>query len=435
MGEMKKLLRGLCGLILVVTAGAPVVGADEGPRWVGRMELGGSLFWDGPHIGSSGRPLADWTDQCGNIQCFEFGFVVAERGERLRIALDHPDLRDTFSFTVFDPDGREVTWEQSGSGTGVAVVGNYTREVFVRNPAIGDWTILVRAEHVVDSAFRMRARLEDVVPFPADKLLYPNLRVIPPFELTFKQPTSLVGPGIDKPSRDASCSADETVEHGGLRCLRFSIGPQNVGDGPFEVHYRPLSGSPMSGVIMQRVYRGNGKYVEREAGTYEYHKTHAHYHHSAFGDLRLFRVTDLQRGRLVPAGKGPKQGFCMGPYKIAQWRTFAQDQPGNVERDCSVANGPRGVSMGLERGWADVYSWELPGNYVDFGDNSDGYFVVRVKTDANQDIKETKESDNVGYAFIRVTGNQIEVLERGYGTDPWDPNKKVEADDFLAANG
>ncbi len=186
---------------------------------------------------------------------------------------------------------------------------------------------------------------------------------------------------------------------------------------------------------MQRIYRGDGTYVEREAGAYEYHLTHAHYHHQAFGDLRLFRVTNLKRGTLAPAGEGPKQGFCMGPYKIAEWKTFAQDPPGNIERNCTVANGPNGVSMGLERGWADVYSWELPGNYVNFGDNPDGYYVVRVKTDASRDIKEINEADNIGYALLHIEGDQIEVLERGYGTDPWDPKKVVENDDTLPGTG
>lgn len=35
------------------------------------------------------------------------------------------------------------------------------------------------------------------------------------------------------------------------------------------------------------------------------------------------------------------------------------------------------------------------------------------------------EDDNFSYTYIRITGSAIEILERGYGADPWDPNKTV----------
>jgi hypothetical protein len=39
--------------------------------------------------------------------------------------------------------------------------------------------------------------------------------------------------------------------------------------------------------------------------------------------------------------------------------------------------------------------------------------------DAGHDI------NNVAYAYFRVTGNDVRVIERGHGTDPWDPSKTV----------
>ncbi len=420
-------------------AAVPVAAsAQSDVRHVGSMNVRDSLFWDGPHVESSGAPagwLASWYagQGCtsGVFSCFDFTFDVAGRADRLRIAFDHPDLRDTFSFEVYDPNGRYESGHTSGSGAGSGLIGNYSREVFIKEPTPGTWRVHVIADHVTDSSFRMRAKLYDVVPPTGKGLLFPNLRVIPPFEMTFDQPVSIAGPGAPSPVREASCMADEVAEHQARVCLRFSIGPQNVGDGAFEVHYQPLESSPDSGVIMQRIYRADGTFVEREAGTYEYHKTHAHYHHAAFGDLKLFRVTNRRTGTMTLAGKGPKQGFCMGPYKIVEWTRFTQDPTGNVERDCSLANGPNGVAMGLERGWADVYTWELPGNYVEFGTNGDGYYVVQVKTDASGDIKEMREDDNVGYAYVRIEGATIEVLERGYGASPWDPHKMVETRDTL----
>ena len=430
------LVAALMGLSVVVPLTA---NAQTDVRHVGTMKVGDALFWDGPHVESSGLPGGQYisyfsADGCtsGIVSCFDFTFDIFGTADQLRIALDHPDLRDTFSFEIYSPSGNYETGQTSGSGAGSGVIGNYSREVFITAPQSGTWHVHVIADHVSDSAFRMRAKLYDERPIAAGKgLLYPNLRVIPPFEMSFNQPVSPAGPGTKVPAREASCMADEVADHGARVCLRFSVGPQNIGDGSFEVHYEPLQGSPQSGVIKQRIYRADGTFLEREAGAYEYHTTHAHYHHAAFGDLKLFRVTNLRTGAMELAGIGPKQGFCMGPYKIVEWTSFVQDATGNVERSCSLANDPSGVTMGLERGWADVYTWELPGNYVEFGDNEDGYYLIQVKTDASGDIKELREDDNVGYALIKVEGTSIRVLERGYGAHPWDPRGRAERTDTL----
>ena len=81
--------------------------------------------------------------------------------------------------------------------------------------------------------------------------------------------------------------------------------------------------------------------------------------------------------------------------------------------------------IGLSTGWADIYTAELSDNYVDFGINLDGYYLLRFFADLDGTIEETNESDNVAYSYIRVSGLDVELLERGRGRDPWDPNKVV----------
>jgi hypothetical protein len=36
------------------------------------------------------------------------------------------------------------------------------------------------------------------------------------------------------------------------------------------------------------------------------------------------------------------------------------------------------------------------------------------------------DTNNVAYTYFCLTGNDIDVIERGHGTSPWDPNKIVE---------
>lgn len=41
---------------------------------------------------------------------------------------------------------------------------------------------------------------------------------------------------------------------------------------------------------------------------------------------------------------------------------------------------------------------------------------------------ETNETDNTSYADLRVTGAEMDVLERGQGMSPWDPAKAAASD-------
>jgi hypothetical protein len=87
-------------------------------------------------------------------------------------------------------------------------------------------------------------------------------------------------------------------------------------------------------------------------------------------------------------------------------------------------------TMYLNRGWTDVYGWYLPGQYVEFGDNGDGEYVVRFEVDAGDTIKETNERDNVAYTWLTVNGKDIGILERGRGESPWDPQKQIVDSSF-----
>ncbi|HEV3472348.1 MAG TPA: lysyl oxidase family protein, partial [Actinomycetota bacterium] len=277
------------------------------------------------------------------------------------------------------------------------------------------------ARNVIEGRFRMRAKLEMPVPPISPgrpRALLPNMRLLPPFKFTFLSPSF---------TRSSSgCTEDEIAEHRPQRCLRFSLGPANTGDGPLELFYEQLEGVGQRGTIYQTIHYSDGSTKRREAGEFEYHAAHGHFHHAGFGSLVLYRVMDPKSGEMVRAGEGPKQGFCMAPYLIVDWRSFNNDRAYSAEADCLETTPATGAHMGLDKGWADIYDWYLSGNYVDFGVNTDGLYVVRSMTDAARDIQETDETDNWSYAYIEVSGDRIDVLERGYGRSPWDPNKIVE---------
>jgi hypothetical protein len=207
-----------------------------------------------------------------------------------------------------------------------------------------------------------------------------------------------------------------------------------VGDGPFDMRFTFVSdltdgqlASPIAhGPMYQVIHYGDGTETRRAAGTYSFHWLHGHFHDDHILDYQLFKV----EGRdLVKVGAGTKSGFCPANQLFGDWRSFDQSPP-----DAFVGNGDSGTGncqnfvdgvLGLSPGWGDVYRWQRPGQYVDFGTNGDGLYVVRSTVDIENQILESNESDNSSYALIRVTGDAIQPIERGRGTGPFDPHKVV----------
>ncbi|MFN2525753.1 MAG: lysyl oxidase family protein [Actinomycetota bacterium] len=393
------------------------------------LKAGQSVFWQGPEsISQASFVPGLFPGDCasGVKACVDYKITVLEDAERLRVGVDSPDDGDLdngefLELYLFDPSGTQVD----------ADFPLYSGEVVAEIPVTGTWIARVVATRADEATFQMRAKLEKKIPVSKGKgALLPNLRLTPPFEFTFSTPATVLGSGPAHGHIPTNgCSADEMYDYSPQRCLRFSIGPENIGKGHLELVYVP-GDSVTEGTVIQRIQQADGTYKDYPAGRYEYHATHTHYHHAAFASLDLYRVTDPKSGGLELAGTGPKMGFCMGDYLIAKWHSFANDpNRGGLSSCRGILEDPSSETrIGLTRGWADIYAYFLPGNYVDFADNPDGLYVVRTKANQANSILESNKDDNFAYAYIRVMGSEIEVLERGYGMDPWD-DQKVRAKD------
>jgi hypothetical protein len=309
-----------------------------------------------------------------------------------------------------------------------------------------------------DAPYRLRAKLEAEPPTPAPEgtPLLPNLRTVPPLEFTFiaplnpangAYPPDTVNPPADVAGQHPiSCTADEAAPKavGGFeaqRCLRLTSGPINVGKGPYDMRFDLLGDSlagnsevtPEGGTIQrarmeQVVHLSGGESYRRPAGTYSFHLTHAHFHTDQILTYESFAVTDRLGGGLVAAGKGTKSGFCPADQLFGEWRKFSQMKPGDFGEGDSATGGncfsPSQGVIGLTAGWGDVYRWQRPGQYVEF-DGGDGRYVVRSTVDKSNHVLEENEADNTAYSYIEVVGEKVTILERGQGTDPWDPHKLV----------
>jgi hypothetical protein len=379
------------GVVFVMIAVAPQVASGAAPQR--SLTRGEAVFWDGPHV------------EEGSGKSWTYRLEVTERAYRLRIGIDHPEVYDVYEVVVTDPKGDR--WRFS-PGTGL-----YSAEMMDSDPAVGTWKVEVTAEDVTDSAFRMRAKLEARPPSLGVRkgAVLPNLQVLPPHIPSFLFPvTNGAGDqeptGIDTNGGD-SCHAEEH-EEGAVRCLRFAFGVRNTGRGPMSLRIGP-GGQTEDRDLFQIIERVNGSTFERPAGVAKFHESHGHYHHDAAMGLQLFSVSDPDTGELEEAGEKRTKGFAHREELLRDWEHFY----------------PTGghVGFGLGPGWSDIYEWDRPGNYIDFGVNTDGRYVIRMWADPVEGIRESNEKDNVGYSYIEVKGDTVELLEVGRGSDPWDECK------------
>lgn len=427
----------------LTSAGATIAGGAvaDGAASAG-LHADDAVFWNGGFVIDGAVRNAALCDVAG--PCFEYPLVLAADGARLRVAIDTPSREDTFLVQVVDAEGAVVASTSNGN--------QFNAEAFLAAPTAGAYTVRVLPQSVEDASFRMRAKLEGALPsIPAGRVaMLPNLQVVPPYEFGFAAPVTPNGsypPDAANPPASAaghdlySCTQDEAapVEAGGagaVDCLRLTSGPVNVGSGPFDMRFTfvddladgTAESTHLRGPIFQTVHFSDGSEETREAGKYIFHTTHAHFHDEHILTYEGFEVVDRKAGTLEKFGAGTKSGFCPADQLFGDWFRFEQAVRGDFgEGDTPTGNcfDPQDGLLGLTSGWGDVYRWQRPGQYVEFGGQTDGLYVIRSTVDAQNAILETDETDNTSYALIKVVGRSIDVIERGRGTDPWDPEKVV----------
>lgn len=445
-----------------------------------KLGVGHGLFWDGPYIESARVPDAERCDVTG--ECYSYSMDLQPGGDRLRVALGvvmqdpsdvhawadpGPDPAKIFELRVSNPSGDLATdsrgTEEDLTDDASAARTNYHRddnnslyavEIFVEDPEPGLWTVEVVPISVEDFAFRMRAKLEKIDALASNgavRVLSPNLRAIPPLEFNFLTPTSSLMPGAPT-GTNTSCMAEEVIEAITDEdpipelCLRFSMGIENAGEGPWMLAMDNQfdvddGGDPNQYTFTQWQAYSDGSCCEKEEagsdGTGS-QSWHLHIHYDNVFAFDLLEVLDPDPELVGPAPElvdptgrpTRKLGVESLPELMTDWFEFYQVA---VETPYPATN-DNGFT-GLPVGWGDIYEWNRGGNYLDFpkdesGKPKPGYYVIRGLVDPFDKVIETDDYDNTSYALINVTtdgagGTQIELIERGYGTDPWDPHKVV----------
>lgn len=448
-GSNDNLIRAVLGVVLGAALIIPGMASSSEITYLGKLRVGQGVVVTGPHLE---REAVFWETCEISGPCFQYSVDVTEEASFMRVFLNPIDHFDLWGYRLRSPSGAnfEMLKVDPTSELGHSHFNpqEWTYELPIPDPELGRWEILVVPLKVIDSAFRLRVQL-DADPEPITSPQLPNLRIVPPFELTFAapvQPLTLVDPlpyfnaGLplevaEKPL--LSCMPEETASKQVTRCLRFSLGFGNFGEGPLDLRFNR---DQVMGTMQQKI---RGDETVYEGPEYELHESHHHFHNRDFGQTEVFRVVPTKRGRgkpnLVQVGKSIKESACLIDNLIADINSSLSAHKGAESGSCDVyglsAEDPGAGRnsegrMVLNEGWVDVYGWYLPEQYVGFDGLGDGDYVIRSSIDPDGKIIESDEGDNVGYTRIIVVGDSIEVRERGWGTSPWDPHKRL-----LPSNG
>ena len=435
-------LAAIAGLLAISASSAP---GEQGAAPVVVLKPGKFKFWPGPYVEKGG--LIDPGLCSASAGCRDYRIDVSGRDRgTLRVALDQDDPGNDWTLQLLDPDGALV--DEGETTTTAGFDHHFDVELFAEQPAAGSWTLRVVPRNVVQGDVHLRAKLERALPQPhtkGRKPELPNIQADPPYDLTFTGPLPQIASFhvADLPAQIGlhhidssvlgvpaySCLSEESIENGAERCLRFSSGVANDGPGVFEVVGGfPLEqpGGFLGGRLTQRLHRSDGSYRSVAAGKYVFHKVHLHYHVADLANFGLFKVGAHHRLRF--AGRGLKEGFCLANSKMNSFHEFGQADPAEYAADdCTPADGEEQdveFAEAVVPGWNDVYDWQTSGQYVDFADNPNGRYLIKMKVNAAGDFTETTRRDNAAYTYFRVDGDGIEILERGRGLSPWDPHKQ-----------
>lgn len=436
-------------------AAGPAPSADsalaEGPLLLlgKRYEAGQPAQWEGrllttaPEAGTSCLP-----DNCERIP-FRLEQPAGASAAVLQVALTWSSDGNTgdtdlafpnFDLRILTPAGHEVARSAFYKWSAHVILqdleaGDYVAQVQIRhlNPAYyAAWVTYTPVGPIVEppveypnplaarGSYRGVLLLSEPQPPPAGDLL-PDLVVHtlrdlrltyaplghghagPPMVVTVEMPTA---PG---------CTDDEYLE-GARRCLRFSVGLGNAGDGPLELEYSHTATSPVTEEqvpALQCITKADGSGVGRAAGNGSYHRIHGHDHQRDILAYDLYAYDEATQIRGEALRQGEKFGY--GFYRqglVDEGLSLAW--PADVPSACGD-----GFPYWLHPGWFDIYMYWRTGQYIDISGVPDGTYLLAATVNPSGDILEADGSNNEATIAFRLVGNEVTVLA------PWQDQRQA----------
>jgi Lysyl oxidase len=183
--------------------------------------------------------------------------------------------------------------------------------------------------------------------------------------------------------------------------LRFSTTSWNNGAGPLELRAGEAGQGGQD--VYQRIYRSDGSYHDRLAGTFVFHEDHGHFH---FENYALYTLRPLNAPGASDR-QSSKTTFCI--IDTTRFNTGLPGAPANaVYTQCES------TFQGMSVGWGDTYVSSLEGQSFNTTGSPDGDYELLIQIDPQQRIVESNESDNLSCWRVRIgstpTGRTVQSL-------------------------
>ncbi|NUM43194.1 MAG: hypothetical protein HUU38_00695 [Anaerolineales bacterium] len=259
------------------------------------------------------------------------------------------------------------------------------------------WGALPRGVWASTVPFRGFVPLEDQevirrLQFPDEfppELILPDLRTLPPTELQLE---ILRGLGITR--------------------VRFTNTIWNSGPGDLEMRAAPF---PLPGAVQvsQVIPRSDGTLVFQNAGVFDYHDVHEHWHWEGFSIYQVWSLTPFGALDQVVASSD-KVGYClldMAPYPGMDAPPFPE---GMAPASLPQYGGCVWTRQGISAGWIDAYQSYIGGQFVILTGLPDGVYALQSIVDPLNIIEEGDETNNGALVYFRLAGEALEVLGTRY---------------------
>lgn len=324
---------------------------------------------------------------------------------------------------IVSRDGQEVA-RSAGNDSNA-------ESVLIPEAADGTYTVTIAPTNNFSDAGALPIEYEglaelQITPAGTGADLLPNLEAVAPDGFRIASAGGLL-PFPENPV--LSCYAEETIEDPAhpTRCLRFNQTIANVGDGPLQLRFRmdqALSPNTEDHRMEQRILADDGTYRDRLADSYEFHAVHGHVHYRGFGQSYLygFDVEQDRRASDTPVRVGNKVGFCVIDVRLLDDYWGATDgAKANGARNyvfptCLVPNTPDETGaiwqeQGIDVGWADVYGWNLPDQFMDITGLPDGVYELEQVANPNGSVSEITTVDNCASTVIEISQDTVQIIE------------------------
>jgi hypothetical protein len=198
----------------------------------------------------------------------------------------------------------------------------------------------------------------------------------------------------------------------GRRLLRFSTVIVNIGKGPFQLYGYDEDGVASKGDtlrVRQQILQSDGTWRERNTtATMAWAADgHDHFH---VADLQRFKLQNLRADTLLTT---TKTGFCfLDSYPYGSTKPSHYNKANSV---CNVASNKR-VPMGVSTRWGDIYKSTIAFQWIEITGLAKGDYLIKIIADPPWEtggrFVESNESNNRGWAKIRLTKYTVTVLSR-----------------------